>query len=837
MLKDNWALAASEKVNASGKDISQPAFDVAGWYRTTVPSTVMAALVKNGVYNDLYVGDNLEKVDRKQFESSWWYRTEFEISTISDFNELIFEGINYRANIWINGKQAFSSDSIYGTFRIFKLDVGMFLVEGNNALSIEIFKSQQGEPTLGFVDWNPRPADDNMGLWRPVKLRQTGAVSVENVFVQSKIDKKEYKEAELSLEADLVNHRDEAILSTIKIKIESIEIEKEVTLKANETKHINLSVKDEPTLKIQNPRIWWPVNMGKPELYNLNVTVLADHSISDKKSVRFGIREVEDYLNANGDRGYKINGVPIIIRGGGWVDDLLLADSDKKVEDQLKYVLHMNLNTVRLEGFWGNSETLYNLADEMGVLLMAGWSCQWEWADYFGAPDDEFGCIKTPHDMDLVAKSMNAQVLWLRNHPSIFTWVLGSDKLPRPELEKRYHNNFKGSDPSRPLLMACKMLESEISGKTGVKMAGPYDYVTPNYWYLDTENGGAFGFNTETGPGPQPVPYESLLKMLPKEHFWPIDTLWNYHCGRNQFNNMNRYVHAFNKRYGECKSAEEFCCKVQIASYEAMRAMFEAFSVNKPKTTGIVQWMLNSAWPEQYWQLYDYYLMPNGAFYGARIANRPLNIVYNYANDSIYLTNDLVKEFRNLEAEVLVYNLDGTLKYETKFDCKANENSSVAIGQLPGLNDLSKVYFVNLTLKDKDSTAILCDNFYWLSTQKDELDFANTDWYYTPISKFADFNGLNTMPKVKVDISQQSTRTGSEYVLTVKLRNSSKTPAMFIELGIKGKSSGQSTLPVFWDDNYISLMPGQEKEIKARISLTDLGNDMPELVWQGWNLF
>ena len=576
--------------------------------------------------------------------------------------------------------------------------------------------------------------------------------------------------------------------------------------------------------------------MGKPELYKLDVTVWGNHSMSDEKSVRFGIREIDDYLTKNGDRGYKINGVPMIIRGGGWVDDLLLADSEKKVKDQLNYVLQMNLNTIRLEGFWGNSDELYSLADEMGILVMVGWSCQWEWKDYFGAPDDQFGCIKTPEDMDLVSTSMKDQVLWLRNHPSIFTWVLGSDKLPRPELERRYHTDFKESDPSRPLLLSCKMVKSVISGTSGVKMAGPYDYVTPNYWYVDTKNGGAFGFNTETGPGPQPVPYESLLKMLPKEHLWPIDTMWNYHCGRNQFHNMNRYIDAFNNRYGECKSAKEFCYKAQIANFEAMRAMFEAFSVNKPKTTGVIQWMLNSAWPEQYWQLYDYYLMPNGAFYGARIANRPLNIVYNYGNDSVYLTNDLLKTFNNLEAQVRIYNLDGTLKHQMNIDCKVNSNSSQAIGQLPGLNGLSNVYFVDLMLKEKGSSSIICENFYWLSAQKDELDFPKTDWYYTPISKYADFKDLNTMPKVKIEVHPIFEKIGKNYILTVKLKNKTQTPAMFIELGIKGKRSGRSVLPVFWDDNYISLMPGKEKEVKARFSPTDLGQDTPELDYQGWNL-
>jgi exo-1,4-beta-D-glucosaminidase len=836
VLKENWTVVSSEKIKASGSEISQTSYQSTEWYKTQVPSTVMATLVKNGVYKDLYFGNNLEKVGRAQFNVPWWYRTEFDVKSIKDFNELIFEGINYRANIWINGKQAFSKDSVFGTFRIFKLDVGRFLVEGKNVLAVEIFKWQLGEPTLGFVDWNPEPNDNNMGLWRPVKFRQTGAVSVENVFVQTNLDKNTLKEASLTLHAEVVNHSAKEVKSELKFTIENIEIKKEVTVPANSTAKLTLTSADFAQLKIQNPRIWWPVNMGKPELYNMNVSLTANSEVSDETKVRFGIREVEDYLNADGHRGYKINGVHTIIRGGGWVDDLLLADDDKKVEDQLKYVLHTNLNTVRLEGFWGNSEKLYDLADEYGILLMAGWSCQWEWKDYYGTQDDEFGCIKSPEEMDVVAKSMRDHVLWLRNHPSVFTWVLGSDKLPRPELEKRYYADFKEVDQTRPILTACKMLKSEVSGTSGVKMAGPYDYVTPNYWYIDTQNGGAFGFNTETGPGPQPVPYESLLKFTPKENLWPIDSMWNYHCGRHQFKDMNNYLKAFNNRYGESKSTEEFCYKAQVANYEAMRAMFEAFSVNKPKATGIVQWMLNSAWPEHYWQLYDYYLMPNGAFYGARTANRPLHIVYNYGNDKIYLTNDLTQKFENLEAEILVSDINGKELHKQMVACTAESNSSNEIYQLPALKNLSKVYFVSLSLKDKAKAQVISENFYWLSTQKDVLDFAKTDWYITPNSKFADFTSLRNLKKVKLDISHDFVKTEKGYELTVNIKNPADVPALFIETSIKGKNSGKTVLPVFWSDNYVSVLPGHTKVLKANISLTDLGNDTPVFDYMGWNL-
>ena len=193
----------------------------------------------------------------------------------------------------------------------------------------------------------------------------------------------------------------------------------------------------------------------------------------------------------------------MLIRGGGWVDDLLLREDEKNLEAQVRYTRHMNLNTIRLEGIWGSSQKLYDLCDRYGILLMVGWSCQWEWEDYLGKPQESemYGAAKTPEDMELLAAYFHDQVLWLRNHPSIFVWVVGSDKLPWPEMEKRYRRDLPLLDPSRPLLTSCKTWTSEVSGPSAVKMNGPYDYVTPNYWYVDKENGGAFGFNTETGPG------------------------------------------------------------------------------------------------------------------------------------------------------------------------------------------------------------------------------------------------------------------------------------------------------------------------------------------------
>ncbi|HPG38959.1 MAG TPA: glycoside hydrolase family 2 TIM barrel-domain containing protein [bacterium] len=833
-LKNDWFIRSSAEVKESGALISGAGYDITGWYPTDVPATVMAALVKNNVYHDPFMGNNLETIPTAQFKNSWWYRREFKVAAQENIR-LIFEGINYSANIWLNGQQIASADTLVGAFRIFDLDITRYVNTANNILAVEVFPPQPGDFTIGFVDWNPRPPDANMGIWRQVKLRTTGAVSVDYPFVQSKVNLETLAQAELTISADLVNHSDRQIEGVLHGRIDKLVFNQKFSLAPHEIKRLSFSPQQYTMLKIDNPRLWWPNNLGEPNLYQLTLSAETGNRVSDTRAVQFGIREVADYINDEGHRGYKINGKKVLIRGGGWVDDLFLADDDKKIEDQIKYTKFMNLNTIRLEGFWGSSEKLYDLADQYGILLMAGWSCQWEWDNYLGGPVDEFGGVITTQQMELVTRYTQDQALWLRNHPALFVWVMGSDRLPRPALENRYNELFAAIDPTRPLLMSCSYKTSDISGPSAVKMNGPYDYVTPNYWYVDKKNGGAFGFNTETGPGPQPAPLESIKKMIPPEHLWPIDEMWNYHCGRNEFNKLDRYNNALNRRYGAPASLEEYLQKAQMANYEAIRAMFEAFAVNKYNSTGVIQWMLNSAWPELYWQLYDYYLMPNGAFYGTKTACKPVNIIYNYGDQDIYLTNDTFSAFENYRAEIQVFTLDSKRVFEHSIQVNIDENESRKIFELPKIDGLSSVYFVDLKLCNSQNQEI-CNNFYWLSTKADILDEEGTLWFVTPNKEYADFTALHELPQTTLEVTHQFIDLGKEYEVKVVLKNPSDVIGFFIDLNEYGQASGNSILPIFWDDNYISVLPGEVKEITGRFSKDDLKGDKPAFRLSGWNV-
>ncbi|MGZ5469668.1 MAG: glycoside hydrolase family 2 TIM barrel-domain containing protein, partial [Candidatus Aminicenantales bacterium] len=503
---------------------------------------------------------------------------------------------------------------------------------------------------------------------------------------------------------------------------------------------------------------------------------------------------------------------------------------------EVLYARHMNLNTLRLEGFWGTSQDLYNLCDENGILVLVGWSCQWEWTDYLGRPADEpYGGITTPEMMDLVAASWKDQILWLRNHPAIFAWAEGSDMIPHPDLERRYIAILKEIDPTRPTLVSTKGKTSEITGPSGVKMLGPYDYVPPIYWYVDTKNGGAYGFNTETGPGPQVPPLESLRKMIPEDKLWPINDFWNFHCSRGMFKDLARYNEAMDRRLGPAKDLEDYLRKAQFLNYEAMRAMYEAFVANKYRSTGVIQWMYNSAWPKLWWQLYDYYLQPNGAFYGAREAGAPVHILYNYGNQEIAAVNSSATPSPKLKAtiRVLDFGLKEIVAKSVDFGLLADEVKTIDVLRLP--SGLTPAYFLDLRIF-KDKGQLVDANFYCLSTKPETLDEANGTWYVTPIKDFADLTSLNNLKPVTIKVKDKTSKDGPMTRVTIELENPSDGLALMVEIRVVRDTSGEVVLPIYLDDNYITLLPKETRKISGVFSTEDLGGELPVVKIRGWNV-
>ena len=499
----------------------------------------------------------------------------------------------------------------------------------------------------------------------------------------------------------------------------------------------------------------------------------------------------------------------------------------------------MNLNTIRLEGFWGKDQTLYDLCDRMGILIMVGWSCHWEWEDYLGAPcSEEYGGILAPEDVDMMSRAWQDQVVWLRNHPSIITWLGGSDCVPKPELEQKYLDIFSEYDSTRVYLASAKEWNISLAGPTGVKMRGPYAFEPPVYWFADTLYGGAFGFNTETGPGAQVPPAGSIRKMLSEKHLWPVDDMWDYHCGRHEFNTLDRYTQALETRYGKAVSLEDYTRKAQVLNYELMRPMFEAFSAYRYRATGVIQWMLNSAWPEMYWQLYDYYLMPNGAYYGAKKASQPYHVIYDYSRHSLFVVNDKLTDKNKCTVRIRLYNNLSDIIFEKDLKTNLKSNESREILHLPQLTEDAPLYFLDLRLID-DTGKEIDNNFYWLSAKPDMLDYEAEvpGWYYyTPSKQYADYTALNKLPKVNVTGSIEKNNLKNATEFTVTLTNDSDHIAFFVHPEITDGESGTVILPVLWSDNYVSLLPEETRVLKAVINNSYLRNKNPQLTVEGYNL-
>lgn len=837
-LKDGWLIQSSRSAGDDGGRISAAQYEPRGWYPTAVPSTVLAALVRNQVYQDVFFSRNFETILTEPFEVPWWYRTTFELpqTTPDQVVRLRFDGINFRADVWVNGVKVAASDTTAGAFRRFAFDITPLVRPGPNGLAVQVAAPKPGEPTLGFVDWNPPSPDRQMGLWRNVTVEVTGPVTVEEPFVQTQVETATLARAEVTVSAVVRNHTAHPVAGVLKGTVGAIAFEQPVQLAARGVATVTFTPREFPQLEIQHPRLWWTHDLGQPNLHALELVFLADGRVSDRRSVRFGIRTVSEYVNDQGFRGYTLNGRKILVKGGGWTDPLLLNATPEDERAQLEYARHMRLNAIRMEGFWGRDQHLYDLCDELGVLIMAGWSAQWEWDEVFGAPTDDFGGIRTPEQMALVAESWKDQVLWLRNHPSIFLWAYASDKLPRPALEQRYLAILKQYDPTRPFLAAAKEQTSALTGPTRVKMRGPYDYVPPSYWHVDTRHGGAFGFNTEASPGPAVPVLESLKRMIPAEALWPINETWLYHAARGPFQNLTRYNQAMERRLGKPEGLQDYLRKAQYLNYEGMRAMFEAFGANRYQSTGVIQWMLNASWPRLWWQLFDYYLSPTGAFYGARKANEPVHIAYNYGLHGIDVINDTLTDLQSLAAEVSVHDFDLSPKLVRTVPIPSlGANQASHVLPLPRDLNLSRTYFLDLRLRDARGDVISA-NFYALSTQPDLLDPEGSTWYVTPQTQYADLTRLNDLPKVRLTVLEDVRQSGDRTVIRVTLKNPSKSLAFMVHVDLRGATSNKSVLPVFWDDNYVTLLPGEARAIQGYCYTRSLGGEPPKVVVNGWNI-
>src|SRR5258708_7384997 len=482
-LHKDWQIQSSCEVKASGAQISAPGFEAKGWHRSDVPATVVGALVADKTYPDPNYGTNFKSFPGMDYSSktffanqdmpkdspfrcAWWFRTEFTAppETAQKMTWLDFLGINYRANIWLNGQKIADAKDVAGTFETFEFNVSKALRPGKaNALAVEISAPAKNDLGITWVDWNPTPPDKDMGIWKEVFLRTSGDVSLRNPFVSSKLDS-EYKNATLTISADLRNASNHAVSGVLRAEVEGKQVSQPVSLNAGEPKTVSFVPEQYEQLRLENAKLWWPYTMGQQNLYTAKLAFDISNETSDAASVTFGVREVTSELTDRGYRLFKVNGRKVLIRGAAWAPDLLLRWSSKRLDADLNYVRDIGLNTIRLEGRIDREE-FYEKTDRLGILVMPGWT----WCDAWV----QWGNWKEEHHK-ISAESLPSQIPGVRNHPSVFVWLYGSDGPPPAQVEKMYLSILKELAWPNPSVSSASASATPGTGASVVTLTGRY---------------------------------------------------------------------------------------------------------------------------------------------------------------------------------------------------------------------------------------------------------------------------------------------------------------------------------------------------------------------------
>jgi exo-1,4-beta-D-glucosaminidase len=837
----NWFFCSSERLSEHGDKISLHDFSSSKWKPITIPGTVVNGQFENGDIPDPYLACNMADIqgfkreanhqfacihrpDDSPYRKPFWYRTEFEVKQIDGEHIFIkLDGLSYSANIWLNGKRIIGADYARGTYRVFDIDVTKFVkFDGVNVLALAVEAPEIDDLGLTFIDWSVVPPDDCMGITQPAFLYQTGQVSVKNLFVQSDFNVKKPDVARLTVSMDIENYDDKPVDAILNMSIGSLKFNHKITLKASEKRHIALSPRQCPALLVKKPKLWWPSQYGKPELYKIDLKCMVGKKITDTVSQSFGIRCIESRINKHGALVFTVNGKDILIRGAGWAPDLMFRHSKERDEADIAYMKQGGLNTIRLEGHLG-SEYMWELCDREGILIMAGWPCcnHFEhWKDW------------KPGDLFVAVESLRSQLLKLRKHPCFMVWLYGSDFPPPPDVEAAYLEVINELYPKLPTISSAAAKPTVHKGVTGVKMTGPYAYDPPVFWYKQNLHGAANLFNTETGPGMSIPPYESLLKMLPNNEQFVGSPVWNFHAGLGSFTNTIIDDVVIEKRYGgKISDLRDYAVCAQVAGYEAWRAMYEAHLRNYPLSTGVIAWMQNSSWPSVIWQLYDYYLNPLGGYFGVQKACEPIHPIFSYDDRSIVVSNTSLKDSGNLTLTAKLMDINLNVKFEKSEKVSVNALSSVKGMVIPESSDISLTHFLLLTISKGNRE--ITRNFYWLSTKPDVFPEKGI-WYHFPVQEHADMTGLKSLPPadIKAEVQFIDQKNGFVNVEAV-VENVSNALAFFLRAYLVNANDGEFITPVFWQENCMSIFPGEKTLFSGRFKAPL--NDKPAFKIDGWN--
>ncbi len=819
LLSSGWQLQDAAKVPQTGSVIATADFQPGGWYSATVPGTVLTTLVNNKVYRDPLYGENNRNIPEALNKTSYWYRTTFEVpaSYAHQHVWLNFDGVNYSAEVWVNGMQV---GTMRGAFARGIFDITSVVKPGQRS-TLAVLVTPQPHPgvphehtlalglgqnggetaidgptflsTIGW-DWLMAIRDRDTGIWQKVFLSSTGPVRIKDPLVTTDLPLPRTDSADIGVKATLENITDSPQKGTLSGSFGDVRFERSVEIAPHSSQLVTLDPRTTPALHMQNPRLWWPNGYGPQNLYTLHLSFQQRAEISEAIDVSFGIRKITYSAPDSDALLVSVNGARVFIRGGDWgLDEAQKRIPRERLEAEIRMHAMANMNMIRNWVGQSTGEDFYELCDKYGILL---------WDEFF-QPNPSDG--PNPTDLPTYIANAREKIVRFRNHPSIAIWCARNEGYPPPEIDAALRKLFAELEPER-------LYQPSSTEGRGVKSGGPYYTRTPREYYAYDE-----AFKTEIGSVSVPT-LESIQGMMPQKDWETINDDWAQHDLAHGAQHGDEYPIMLAARYGRLANLADFVRKAQLSNYEAFRAMYEGRSAKlfRPET-GVITWMSNPAQGSFVWQLYHHDLEPNASLFAVEKAGEPVHVQLNEADGTIEVINTRPAPLPDSKARVRVLNLDGSVAGEQFFPVSGPAATAIQLGKLEVPRTVSPVYFVDLQLTDATGGVLLGRNFYWRGVEQDKLA------------------ALEQLPTVTLDAKLSRHDSQGKLVLTVELTNRSKQVALMTHLQLR-TSSGERVLPVYYDDNYISLSPGEERNVNIEADAAALKGGTPVVAVDGWNV-
>ena len=849
-----WKMCRADEVSETARQMSAAGFDDSTWMNAIVPGTVLTSLVKNGIYPEPYYGTN-NKMSEKIIPDitevghefyTYWFRTEFDTPEVSEGGRIWLhpQGINYRAEWWLNGHLV---SVMAGMFNDDCIDITDFVSkDGRNGLAVLVKPVDVPGTTMpkpwgapgenrnggdGNIGWNTTQLmtvgwdfsyddgirDRNTGIWKSVRLFTTGPVRLHSPFIKSALNRPEYNEACETVSVELVNPasgflNNEPVVCQVKGEIAGtgIVFEKEVKLIRGEEPTVTFTPEDYPQLRIKDPKLWWPKNKGEQNLYEMKLTATVGGKVSDSVTVPFGIRDVQVTTDTpDGSKVFIINGKRMFIRGSNWIPEAMLRTDDDRMRTEMAYTDQSGINFLRL---WGGgiaeSDLFYQLCDEYGIMV---------WQEFWMTGD-----TRHPHDKSIYFNNMTSTVKRIRNHPSIIFYVSSNESTEMsgaPEM-------LESLDGTRPYQM-----QSECDG---IHDGSPYKQVNPMRHYTNTasDRGSRVdGFNPEYGAPTLPV-IENLRKMMPADKLWPIDKYtWNYLDG-NGFHLMTTLYDDMVRCYGEPSGIEDYARKGQLVGAMNSKSIWEVWNYNRLDDgdrfcSGLLFWYHNCPNVQVCARMWDWFLEPTASLYHTMHSLEPLHVQFDYLKNTVSIINDHPEAAGGLRLKARLYSLDSRLV--KTWDVPVDVPGERALDDVLTLDfptGISKVHFFDLRLTDRNGKTV-SENFYWRSTDGYEGPQTVTG----PCT--SGFEALQDMPKANVKLSRKNLPDGR---IEVTLKNVSGKIAFFNRLQLRD-ADNEPVSGTIYSDNFITILPRESVTVVITPGNSAASKDNGRLTvfHEGWN--